>query len=111
MTDYVAAHESAPPNAFTIAVNLAVEGRVEEALKKWMAHQNEKELCICQGRVFDPVCCGVCFTGRLLYMDLKFGAGSKKVDFLKVAHVVSDYIKEKSSHVEHGLEYYQPISA
>jgi len=111
MSFYVHGREGIRSSSLASTIELAVAGHIADAVQKWHAYQITAEMCVCGKDRFDPVTCGFCFTGKLMFLELKFGASSHGVDYLKTARAVSAYVEQVRPSPTSEYKFYQPSAA
>lgn len=111
MPFYAYGTDDLTPQSLARVVSLAVEGKIPDALRQWRDHQVKGNRCVCGNTDFDPVCCGFCLTGKLLYMELLHSDSSRGVDYLKTARTVSAHVEMSSATAQAGERFVQPASA
>lgn len=89
MSFYVYGTHNQSSQPLTTVVTLAVDGKIDEALRKWQVHMVSLNRCGCGSEHFDPVSCGYCLTGKLLYLELLQADTAKGVDCLETARAIS----------------------
>jgi hypothetical protein len=111
MSFYVYGTYDITPISLKTIVHLATQGRIDDALLTWKQHHNAAGRCVCGKNDFDPVCCGFCLVGKLMYLELVHSNASRGVDYLQTARTVSRFVQNTSATAAAGEEFYQPSAA